>query len=238
MVIQFLLSRKTLGKLRLVLNNPLIITCDKITHNPRTIKTSLIKEAVENINIVDIEEDKLSDLISSSISFIVKDFFLYMHQTGLYNRQFKLWETLAKLTSAEVFQVQGGIFKKKDLNCYIIDFFIDPKSSPSIKVIINNENKNSGFYDDFKFYLDRFVAYNFGKLKGLFYLSKEDMDQDTISKLEFLTEVSDPISKYESVVSSKNVTLNIINFSNIDQTYRFDHLFPDLKTIRTKEAIT
>lgn len=43
------------------------------------------------------------------------DFFALAHSTGLYNRQQKLWEALAKVVSIEVYQHRAGLFSSEKI---------------------------------------------------------------------------------------------------------------------------
>lgn len=236
MLNQLLIPRKELGKIKVSLKIPISLSCEKITQTPRTFKTSQIKEAIENIAFERMEEANLPDIVTKTIEFIFKDFFLYMHQTGLYNRQFKLWKTLANITQISIYKVQKGIFEKKDLDVYIIDFSIDPKFT-SIRIIVNNQEASSSF-DELKKYLNWSLISGLGKLKGIFYLLKSNPNGNFLSKLQDLTKTSDPISKYESIISNTgNIRLNIINFNKEDEAYKFDHIYPDLKSVKKEVAV-
>lgn len=236
MLNQLLIPRKELGKIKVSLKIPISLSCEKITQTPRTFKTSQIKEAIENIAFEGMDEANLPNIVIKSIEFLFKDFFLYMHQTGLYNRQFKLWQTLANITQVSVYKVQKGIIGKKDLDVYIVDFSIDPKFT-SIKVIINDQETSSSF-DELKGYVNWSLISSFGKLKGIFYLLKSKPSENFLSKLQDLTKTSDPISKYESIISNTgSIRLNVINFNNEDETYKFDHIYPDLKSMKKEVAV-
>ena len=135
MLDHLLIRKKEIGKLKVALKNTLALTCEKITQNPRSFNTIQIKNAIDNLSIIDVEEKILPGLLTEAVSFALKDFFLYMHQTGLYNRQFKLWNTLASISTVLVFKLQKGFFKKKDLYAYIVDFYIEQKY-PCISTIV------------------------------------------------------------------------------------------------------
>lgn len=236
MLNQLIIPRKEVGKIKVTLKIPISLSCEKITQTPRAFKTSQIKEAIENIAFEGLDKIELPDIVIQTIEFISKDFFLYLHQTGLYNRQFKLWKTLANITQVSIYKVQKGLFQKKDLEVYIIDFSIDPKFT-SIRVIINNQETSSCF-DELKKYLNWSLISNFGKLKGIFYLLKSTTSESFLLKLQDLTKTSDPISKYESVISNTgNIRLNVINFNKENEIYKFNHIYPDLKSVK-KEMVT
>ena len=232
MLDQFLISKKEIGKFKLTLKNSLGLSCEKVTQLPRVFNTLQIKNAIENISFIDIEEKIVPEILTKVMEFILKDFFLYMHQTGLYNRQFKLWATLANITQLSIFSLQKGIFKKNDLNTYMIDFFIDPKI-PCIKAIINENEKTD--YSDFKMYLSKALTDNItNRLKGIFYFLKPELNDDFIKNLTLLTNGLDPILKYESIINNtKDTSLNLINYKY--KKYVFEPIYPQLKLIKREE---
>ncbi len=231
---RFLISKKLLGKFKLQQKNPLAVSCKKITETPRAYSTAQIKSAIENILFVDIEENILPEIAIQSIEYLLRDLFIQMHQTGLYNRQFKLWKSLANIIEISVFKLQKGLFKKGELNGYVIDFFIDPKF-PCISAIID-ENKTT---DEFKVYLDKVIlGSNLNRLKGIFYFLNCMPDEHFISKLKFSTNSLDPISKYESVLLQTNdVRLNVISYHKDNEKYVFKHIYPELRLFKNEESM-
>ena len=230
---RFLISKKLLGKFKVKQKNPLALSCEKITLTPRAYSTAQIKSAIENILFVDIEENILPEIVIKAIEYLLKDLFIHMHQTGLYNRQFKLWKSLANIIEISVFKLQKGLLKKNELNAYIIDFFIDPKF-PCISVIMD-ENKST---DEFKVYLERVIVdSNLNRLKGIFYFSSFIPDERFIAKLKFDTNAFDPISKYESILLKTNdVRLNVISCHKENERYIFKHIYPELKSLVMEES--
>lgn len=228
---QLLISKKEMGKFKVTIKNPLGLTCEKITQTPRAFNTAQIKSAIENISFIDIEEKIFPLVLIRTTEFILKDFFLYMHQTGLYNRQFKLWRTLANITEITLFKLQKGIVKKGDLNVYMIDLFIDPKA-PCISVIID-ENIESK-YKDFKIYLSKALLGSILKrLKGIFYFLNTEPEEEFIRQLELITNTSDPILKYESkLLTGRDIRLNVVSYRKDNEKYNFKHLCPELKSAR------
>ena len=232
---RFLISKKLLGKFKIKQKNPLALNCKKVTETPRTFNTAQIKSAIENILFVDIEENILPEITIKSIEYLLKDLFIQMHQTGLYNRQFKLWKSLANIIEISVSKLQKGLFKKSELNAYVIDLFIDPRF-PCISAIID-ENKNT---NKFKIYLDKVISCsNLNRLKGIFYFVNYMPDEDFISKLKFHTNAFDPISKYESLLLKTNdVRLNVISYEKETEKYVFKYIYPELKSLRAEESMT
>lgn len=229
MLNQLLTKKKELWKIKIGHKNSLTLTGDKITQTPRVYKTSQIKEAIDNISFLEMEEKDIPEIVIKTITYVLQDFFLCMHQTGLYNRQFKFWKTLANITQANVYSLYKGILNGKNLNVYMIDLCIDPRFV-SIKLLINENNEKKISFRDLKGHLDKASVYNFGKLKGIIYFINEPVLDDYFSlKLENMTNASDPISKYESILrGTKDLRFNLVHFKNEDGQYKYEHIYPSL----------
>ena len=224
--------KKEIGKFKVTLKNSLGLSSEKVTQNPRSFNTKQIQTAIENTQIIDIEEKILPELLYKSAEYILKDFFLYMHQTGLYNRQLKFWESLAKITQISFCKLEKGLLKKSDLNAHIIYFYIDPKAPCSCAIVDQRNNIN---YQDFKTLLTKADSgISQKKLKGILYFLKNDLDEDFVNNLKVITNGLDPISKYESRLNNKATRLNLISYKKSDELYTFQHIFPELKSVGYK----
>ena len=148
--------RKPIASFKISQKNPLTTTCEKITLTPRVFNTAQLKSAIENITFSDLDENLIPEVLIKSTEFVFKDFFAYMHQTGLYNRQSKLWKTMGSVVSASAYSFCRGIVKKTDLSLYTVDFFIDPQN-PCITLIFdksNNPNETINF-SRFRFWISK-----------------------------------------------------------------------------------
>ena len=230
----FLISKKELGELKVTLKNPLAITCEKITQNPRAHSTSEIKSAIENISILDVKERIIPEVIIKAVNYILKDFFLYMHQSGLYNRQLNLWRILSHVSQIHVFELLKGFTKKVNLSTYLIYFQVEERS-PCIVGIINEKNTDS--YSELKTCLDKILGIiNKEKLKGVFYFTSRELGNDFMTNIITLTEAHDPISKYESIIcGTKNTRLNLIKYKKENKDYLFEHMYPKLRGSKSLE---
>lgn len=229
MLDQLLIKKSELCKLKISLKNPFGITPEQITQTPRSFNTKQIQTAVENVSLDDIQEIPLDEIPLKSTEYLLKDFFLYMHQTGLYNRQFNLWRSLGNIKQLAVCKLQKGWFKKKELPIYLIDFFIDLKRA-CIKVLVHDEDNID--YDKFKIFLKLLLSQgNKKRLKGIFYFLKR-ADNDFLTKLTFLTRAFDSISKYEShIKGTRDVRLNVLTFERQLNTLFIKHVYPELKPL-------
>ena len=227
MLNRFFISKEEIGNLKVSPKNPLGLTCESITRTPRVFSTSQIKTAIENISIL-CEEISVPELLIKTSEYILKDFFIYMHQTGLYNRQLALWKTLANITRISFSKLKKGIFKKSDLNKHAIDFFIDPQMPCMTAIIDEDKDENT---IDFKTCLSTAISVsNLNRIKGIFYLSKIKPKKDFMEELDQITKAFDPISKYESrLLEDKDIRLNVINYEIENEKYIFSHVYPQIK---------
>ena len=158
-----------------------------------------------------------------------------MHQTGLYNRQLSLWKTMGSITQCSISMMQKGLFKKVDLDAYIIDFFVDPKVPSFNAIVYENINKDKNVEEEylhFKTCLVQTISKtNISKAKGIFYFFNAPMHENFTRKLSSMIDISNPLSKYEAVITgTKDVRLNVINFRKETKDYTFQHIYPELRT--------
>ena len=234
MLEQFLITKEEVYTAKVGLKNPLGLNTEKISQTPRVFNTHQIKSAAENILLLETEGKTIPHFLLSISEYLLKDFFLYMHQTGLYNRQFNLWRTLANITQISFLRLKKGLIKKQDINSWMINFFIDP-SNPCICTIVSENEKNT--FLDFKTCLQAALVLNNAKrLKGIFYFLRVCPESDFLSQLNEITDTSDPVSKYESIISKiKEVRLNIISYRNENESYTYKHIFPEIKQTEVKK---
>lgn len=232
----FFISREEINKVKISSKKPFGLTTEKITKLPRSFNTSQIREAVKNINLIEDKEGLTPKLLLKAIEFLLGEFFLYMHQSGLYNRQLTLWKTLGNITQCNVYMFKKGLIKKQSLDYFTIDFFIDPKA-PCISAILlksNIDKKEEVATKLLEGNLLRNISIrNMKRLKGVFYLLNTKPGSLFFNKLDILTNAIDPVAKYESLLSwTKDVRLNVVSFNETNEDYYFEHVYPQVKANR------
>lgn len=237
---KFLISKKELSKFKITQKNPFDLNCEKVTQTPRVFNTAQIKAAIENILITKLDEVTTPELTLKITEYILKDLFLSMHQSGLYNRQLKLWKIVGNVKQGSVFRLNKGLIKKKELNTYIIDFFIDPQS-PCFSVVFNNDtevNDTSSLLKNLNTYIIRTImGTKADRFKGIFYLLNTMPDKDFYIELDQMTNAFDPISRYESRITfTKDVRLNVITSKKENNGYTFEHIYPEVKSSKIQEV--
>ena len=232
----FLISREEINKIKISQKKPFGLTTEKITHSPRSFNTNQIKEGIENLIFTEEKEGLTQNLLFRTIKYILRDFFLYMHQSGLYNRQLVLWKTLGNITQCNIYRLQKGLVKKMPLGIFVIDFFIDPKAPCISAVLITSidQNTKEGCFKSLKYNLSKIISTrNIKRLKGIFYFLDTKPDSFFINNLDILTDAFDPIAKYESLLNwTKDVRLNVITFNEINEDCKFEHIYPQIQADR------
>lgn len=234
MLEQFLIAKEEISTAKVGVKNPLGLACEKIIQNPRIYNTAQIKGAIENIELENTSGNDLPELALKATEFILKDFFLHMHQSGLHNRQFDLWRMLGNITKALFWRFQKGLIKKTDVDSYLSELYIDPRR-PSACIILDENNENN--LESFKLFLSKVLSENYAnKLKGIFYFAP-NINKEFMAYLSSTIKNSDPILKYESILTNtSDVRLNVISYKKEGDNFNFKHLFPELKSGKLEEA--
>lgn len=229
MFYQLLNRKKEINRYKVSFKNPFNLTCEKITQTPRIYTTSQITTALENTIIEEIESKDTPKLLTKVLNYILKDFFLYMHQTGLYNRQFKLWRTLGNIKQILISRPVARFLKNKELSFYLIELSID-EIYPAISAVL--EENDTNVFKEFKNSLSWILSNsNVKRLKGLLYFSPGTFNSVLTEKFSsVISSVSNPIARYESIINeTKDVRLNVINHSKLNDSYKFVPVFPPVR---------
>ena len=224
MLYRLFLKKKKIKSLKVSTKIPFEISTEKIIESPRTFNTNQIQNAVKNILISETGADSQDKLLTSCSEYILKDFFLYMHQTGIYNRQLKLWKAIGNVRELFSYYVENTFTKKLKPGLKLIDFSTGPKSVAICALIPEEDNKNFSSHLSLALGLN-----NSGKLKGIFYFTRNKPDDNLIKNFENATDQSDQISRYEAIIKGTNdVRLNIIVYKEENENYSFEHVLPSI----------
>lgn len=237
MFYKIFISKKEIAQINIIVQKPFDVTPEKITQNPRSFTSSEIKNGTENILLKNIEVLE-NDFIKSSLNFILKDLFIYMHQTGLYNRQLKFWKTFGSISKIKIFELYKGFFNnKKKTGIFLIEFVSQAGSLSSVALLVAPNSTKDGIESNINMALS---LENNKNLKGITYVTSKTVDQEILSKLEKLTRGTDYILKYESKIAwTKDVRLNIINYSlNENSSYSFKHSYPQIELSKNSRTVS
>lgn len=175
------------------------ITLDSIARNPRIYKPQDLQVACSNTNIICNSGQPESSVVAM-VDYVVHEYFVFAHRTGLYNRQKQLWESITKISTAAVFQLKQGLLRKQALSLFDLHF-LDHRG----RILVLGHLVDPSYQEErgnWESHLNRFLkrAEKYGPLAGLFLCFPEPFPPAVQAKVAKLTGASDPVGKYESVL--------------------------------------
>ncbi|GEM_PF-478023 len=191
-----------------------------VTQAPRS-ATSLDLQAASG-NLLFEPSNKVSDLVLAAAKFVLTDYFIQAHQSGLYNRQIKLWEALAKIAVVDVKQLSRGIFQKVALPVYELNFKTSAGQilvsalvvEPLFSKTVQNEKNSHAQLDLFKEFLGRVAkmqARHGDQVRGVFLFFDSPFPPAVLTYVEKATGASDPVAKFDSILPAPyNTHVNLV----------------------------
>lgn len=183
---------------------------DTICQNPRSFRAQDVILASQNIVVSVVEGEPPAELLEIT-RYILGDFFAVAHGSGLFNRQIKLWEALARIVKIEVIQLTSGIFKKKPIP--IFDLYMqDARGRQTVAArICPHETSEKGI--NLLRLCKTFLTDQEEKpdLTGVFICLPESETKPVVNYLSRLTRSSNPVARYESVVPRLAIPLNLLS---------------------------
>lgn len=193
---------------------PEALSLKSIIENPRDYTPADLQAAADN-NEITCREASVEPIVDFLVRYILIDFFIYAHRTGLYNRQRILWESIAHVTNVQVFQNNRGIFKKEQLPYFDFNFmdykgkvllaltYVDPFA---LEKPLNAERLLSKAISRLS---------SLGKPNGVFYCVSKPFPEKVIEKIKRMTNGNDPVGKYESKLPEPaNISIDLIEIDN------------------------
>jgi hypothetical protein len=203
-----------------------------VTSNPRDAQAADIKACLDNLVIE--PSEGTNDLVLAVIQYLFHDYFAFAHQSGLYNRQIRLWEMFSRITTIEVRQMERGFFTRKALPIYELVMKTARNQSPICAFIIapgfaaTDHYKIYGSMPKGKIYVDMLREFlskvvkiqarlGANGVKGIFVVTPEPLEDALLAYIEKETRATDPVSKVESIMPSPvSAHINLL-------TYGFAH---------------
>lgn len=160
------------------------------------------------------------------LRYLFDDFFRKIHQTGLYNRQRELFESIGKAENGEVAQVDYGMFfNKTTWPCHDVTL-TDNSGNPLIVARIVDVSEGhadkSNAMDWLRHFTDKLnkLQARKGTLGGGFFVYTGDFPDDLKSKVESLVKTSDPAGKYDCrLPAPAMVPLNLLEIEKFDNPH-------------------
>jgi hypothetical protein len=188
-------------------------------------------------------EDEIAIISRKIVSYLLTDFFVLSHRTGLYNRQLKLWEALASICEVKIAQLQQGFFKKIELPIW--DFsMVDTRGRtmllvrvaldvPHAEFDLTNEKGCKALIDSTIQRTERLRIEN-PLFAGVFLFCPKPAAEYVRSCLSTVTAIDDPVGKYESrLFSLPDVSFDLFEYDNAGDELRMLH--PSLQKMSSSE---
>jgi len=200
-----------------------------ITADPRAVSALDIKAGLDNL-VID-APDGVNDLVLSLVHYLFHDYFAFAHQSGLYNRQIRLWEMFSRISRVEVRQLERGLFSKTLLPVYEVVMKTAQGQSPICALVISRQitdfepykhqtNHGAGkvyveLLRDFLLKVMKIQArLGANGVKGIFIVTPAPLEEALSAYIEKETRASDPVSKAESIMPAPvSAHINLLTYS-------------------------
>jgi hypothetical protein len=216
------MPKTTTYKLSIKSANEIGYTLQSIVAEPRQCNPLDLQAACANLLLV-AEGEEPPQLAIQLVHFLLTDFFALSHRTGLYNRQRKLWDALARLGEVKISRLNYGIFGKTDLPILELLFIdglgkvlllarlFEPIETDAFK--LENEKDCKNLLQSAVQRSEKLRSENPG-FAGLFLCWPAPIANSVVKAVEQLTGASDPIARYESLIPGPfGVCINLLEFS-------------------------
>ena len=214
------------------------LTMDSIVRAPRIYKPQDLQSACHNTSIGCNSPDPAPS-VAAMVNFILTDFFVLAHRTGLYNRQKALWESLSKVAAASVFQLKRGILRRSEMPLFDLHFQDHRGRTFIMGHLIDPSYRAER--DSTDHLMRRFLkrAEKIGGLTGLFLCFPEPFPQTVLDKVSKLAGGADPVGRYESVLPEPwSVPLDLLELSGAGDAgeHKIRLVHPDLTATKRIRA--
>jgi hypothetical protein len=180
-----------------------------VTQSPRAATSLDLEAACSNLEIV--ADAGTPDFVMDFGNYLCRKYFSDAHQTGLYNRQIKLWETISKITTLQVKALEKGFFSKQALPVYEIACLTQARQPVVMALYIDSAFAASHGHGHANAYLDLLhdflakVAKIQARLgaqgvKGIFILAPAPFPQDLLRFVEKSVGADDPVARFDSLL--------------------------------------
>jgi hypothetical protein len=196
---------------------------DAVLTEPRSWSPDELKEACNNIAFH--SNGEVEELEFLTLTFLFKNFFYLLHQTGLYNPQKKLWSHIAQ-TKTVYIKPFTKIPKKHLEDTKISDITLEDHQKRFLKVRLvspGSEISYCGFSD--------LISSVPGKCMGLIYISEQEPTAKVSNDISKRIKAEDQYNRYKSPLT-ENCSLNLIRYE-LEKTdganlYNYRLVHPDL----------
>ena len=205
-----------------------------VTTNPRAATALDIQAGLSNLAIEAAPDVNapVPALPLAVIHYLFHDFFAMAHQSGLYNRQIRLWEMFSRVSAAQIQQVERGFFSRSTIPVYEIIFKTSVGQNPVCALVIDESIRSlDGFKnqtDAGKIYIELLrdfllkvikIQARLGAngVKGIFVVTPEPLAPGLLAFVEKSTGAIDPVSRAESIMPAPvSAHINLLTYSQLE----------------------
>ncbi|MDQ5938118.1 MAG: hypothetical protein QG574_5481 [Cyanobacteriota bacterium erpe_2018_sw_21hr_WHONDRS-SW48-000092_B_bin.40] len=199
-----------------------------VTQAPRSAAARDLEAACENL-VFEPSDNKIPDLVLAAIKFVMTGYFSDAHQSGLYNRQLRLWETISKIAVVEVQPVTKGFFQKVTLPVYELVFKTVTGKVPIVALVIEPSATASHLelLKDFLAKVAKIQAQSGNQVKGAFVVCDSPFPPAILSFVEKAIGAEDPVARFDSILPPPyQVHINLV--VNLHSKFKKDEIQEDI----------
>ncbi|MBY0548970.1 MAG: hypothetical protein K2W95_16985 [Candidatus Obscuribacterales bacterium] len=194
---------------------------DAIARSPRSFRPGDLVNACNNVVLT--AEGKIApEHILSIAKFVTVDFFAMAHGSGLYNRQPKLWEALAKTATAQVFMARKGFLQKEQTAEF--DLLLQDHKGRTTVVLHYSAPDPPGAQHDYLRAFKEFVKRT--KLRqgtvGIFLCYPAPFPEPVRAYILKETNAQDPVQRYESILPLLGIPIDLFEVDSTAAVSRSD----------------
>lgn len=201
-------------------------TLHSVAMAPRRCTPLDLAAAVRNLRIdfQDENEDDIAKLSKKIVHYLLTDFFVLAHRTGLYNRQLKLWESLATVSDVHMSQLQQGFFKKVDLPVWDLPMSDNKKRTkllvrlvfdqPNAEFDLSNEKGCKALLANTVLRAERLKVES-SAFCGVLLFCPEPAAEYVRSCMPAVTAVDDPVARYDArLLALPDVSIDLFQYGS------------------------
>jgi len=220
------------------------LTITTVLSAPRKCTPAEVLSACQSIEFTCVPES-FPRQWSDFAAFILKDFFVLAHRSGLYNRQLSLWSAIGRITSIKAQRPQRGIFTVVDAPYAELSFY-DNRGNRLIWSTLLDSSSDATLSTDK--HLKTFITEAIQRaekiqrkessLRGIFIGLPAPISPKVLDLVAHLTKSSDPVGRYESLLAPPlQIPLNLISMTpNPDSPTKVSLIHPPLRQPKPAEA--
>lgn len=224
--------------------DPEAFNLSTVTQSPRSSTAIDVRSACANL-VFDLEAGpgdtaaaSYLPLVEDFVKYLFTEYFARVHQTGLYNRQMRLWESFSKVLKVDFKQQEGGFLFKSPKPAVSLSF----RSSGLVVALALILLDDAAVRGDNALYLVQDMLNRAAKLQGQqgngslggVFITSAQKEDKVYNYLVKATGGEDPVARYDCYMPGPYyVHVNMLTYSQEEgegrPDYKFDLIYPNLE---------